>query len=74
MDELAAAVAKCLKDTGCLVVRDSRVDADDNETFLNLMERYFEQPTELKMADARPEYHYQVPGSRYPGPGTPATL
>lgn len=42
------------------MVRDSRVNSADNETFLNLMERYFEQPEEVKLADARPQFHYQV--------------
>ncbi len=28
--------------------------------FLDMLENYFEQPDELKLRDARPEYHYQV--------------
>ncbi len=32
----------------------------DNEQFLDLLERYFEQPTEVKMVDTRPDFHYQV--------------
>lgn len=60
MQVLAEKMARCLRDTGCLVVRDTRVKSEDNETFLNLMEKYFEQPDDVKMADARPECHYQV--------------
>ena len=56
----AASMARCLSETGCLVIRDPRVGVSDNETFLNLMERYFEQPTEVKMRDARPALHYQA--------------
>ncbi|KAI7836680.1 hypothetical protein COHA_009456 [Chlorella ohadii] len=39
---------------------DPRVDTRDNEGFLDLMERYFAQPLEEKMADVRPELAYQV--------------
>ena len=60
-EAMATAMADCLSQTGCLIVRDPRVGQSDNETFLNLMESYFEQPDEVKMHDARPELHYQVP-------------
>ena len=53
-------MARCLAETGCLIVRDPRVGKSDNETFLNLMERYFEQPDKVKLQDARPALHYQV--------------
>lgn len=59
-DETAVAIARCLSETGCLVIRDFRVNTADNEAFLNMMERYFEQPTEVKLLDARPSCHYQV--------------
>lgn len=36
------------------------MDAADNEHFLTLVEDYFAQPTEAKMADVRPELAYQV--------------
>ena len=54
-------MAKCLSETGCLIIRDPRVGKCDNETFLDLMESYFEQADEVKMQDARPALHYQVP-------------
>lgn len=31
-----------------------------NDEFLNMVEAYFSQPTEVKLADARPQYSYQV--------------
>eukprot|EP00871_Galdieria_phlegrea_P005466 jgi/Galph1/5920/GphlegSOOS_G4608.1 len=44
---------------GAILVRDPRL-AEDVDRFLDLLERYFEQPTELKIRDCRPEVHYQV--------------
>lgn len=49
-----------IRDTGCLIVRDSSVDMLMNETFLDMMERYFSQTTEEKLEDARPNLCYQV--------------
>lgn len=43
---------------GCLVVRDPRVNEDHNNTFLDMMERYFEISDGKR--DARPEHHFQV--------------
>ncbi|GJQ15470.1 hypothetical protein GpartN1_g7261.t1 [Galdieria partita] len=45
---------------GAVVIRDGRLDERENEKYLDLMERYFEQPRELKMNDSRVELHYQV--------------
>ncbi|GFR49190.1 hypothetical protein Agub_g11214, partial [Astrephomene gubernaculifera] len=59
-DELCAAIAQCLHATGCLVVRDPRVPAEQNDVFLDLLERYFGQPVDRKMADCRPNLDYQV--------------
>ncbi len=53
-------VASCLQQTGCLIVRDPRVSSEQSDCFLDMMERYFSQPTELKMPDVHPELHYQV--------------
>lgn len=55
-----AAIASSLRDNGCVVVRDERVDATDSAQFLDMMERYFAQPREIKMRDARPHLFYQV--------------
>lgn len=60
VDQLCQSVADCLRDTGCLVIRDPRVLAEDNMAFLNMMERYFAQSTAAKMKDSRPDLHFQV--------------
>ena len=60
--ELCAALAACLHETSALVVRDPRVDSRLNDSFLDLMERYFAQPLETKMADVREDLSYQVGG------------
>ena len=46
--------------TGCVVVRDPRTSEADSKRFLDMMERYFSQGVAAKMADVRPELHYQV--------------
>lgn len=53
-------IAMQLKNTGALVVRDPRVDSTKNDRFLNIMERYFARPRDVKLKDARPELAYQV--------------
>lgn len=53
-------VADCLHEYGVVIIKDTRVTEEDNSIFLDMMERYFEQETEKKMSDARPQYHYQV--------------
>lgn len=60
VEQLCQAVANCLHDTGCLVIRDPRVKAEDNMAFLDMMERYFAQSIATKMKDTRPELHFQV--------------
>lgn len=58
--ELAQGILNSFRDTGCVVVRDPRVDASQNDVFLDMMERYFEQSDEQKWKDARPDLHHQV--------------
>lgn len=60
VEQLCQSVADCLRDTGCLVIRDPRVLAEDNMAFLDMMERYFAQSTAAKMQDSRPDLHFQV--------------
>lgn len=60
VQRLCEAVATCLKDAGALVIRDPRVDSSENDHFIDLMERYFGQSTEAKMADVRSHLAYQV--------------
>lgn len=62
-DELrlnCAKVAACLRETGALVIRDPRCSTEDNDRFLDMMERYFGQTADLKRKQERPELHYQV--------------
>jgi hypothetical protein len=63
--------AAALPATGCLVVRDPRTSEADSRRFLDMMERYFCQDADAKMADARPELHYQA---RSPSPAWPPEL
>jgi isopenicillin N synthase-like dioxygenase len=53
-----AKVAFCLHNYGIVILKDPRVFEQDNETFINLMEQYFEGSDGIR--DARPEVHYQV--------------
>lgn len=53
-------IAFSLREFGAVLVRDPRVDAGDSARFLDMMERYFAQPREEKLKDARPELFYQV--------------
>eukprot|EP01027_Heterolobosea_sp_BB2_P025651 GEZU01039363.1.p1 GENE.GEZU01039363.1~~GEZU01039363.1.p1 ORF type:complete len:363 (-),score=148.07 GEZU01039363.1:757-1845(-) len=53
-------VAQCLHETGVLILRDPRVSTEQNNKFLDMMERYYNQPFEVKKKDARPQFHYQI--------------
>lgn len=61
-----AALADCktlaeqLYQTSALIVRDPRVTEKDNDSFLDQMEKYFEQSHEQKMKDVHPELSYQL--------------
>lgn len=57
---LCAAVSGSLRDTGALLVKDPRCTAEDNDRFLDMMERYFERSEEFKLRQARPNLHFQV--------------
>lgn len=54
------AAAESLKKFGAVLIHDPRVVAADAETFLSMMERYFSQQRDKKLADARPHLFYQV--------------
>ena len=60
VQDACRAVADCLRDAGALIVRDPRVNAGDNARFLDMMEGYFSQPHEVKLADVHPELCYQA--------------
>jgi len=53
-------IAGLLQQFGMLIVKDERVDPSLNSTFLDMMEQYYEQPTDVRNEDARPDVHYQV--------------
>ncbi|KAH6635786.1 hypothetical protein F5144DRAFT_156438 [Chaetomium tenue] len=52
--------AEALITYGALVLHDSRVADQDNETFLDLLEDYFAQPEADLRKDERPELAYQI--------------
>ena len=60
LTQLCERMAECLRETSALVIRDPRCLQKHNDEFLDMMEKYFEQPTEVKMKHSRPELHYQV--------------
>jgi isopenicillin N synthase-like dioxygenase len=57
-------IAGLLRQFGMLIVKDERVDPSLNTTFLDMMEQYYEQPTEVRDQDSRPEVHYQESDSQ----------
>lgn len=60
LQKLCSEVSRTLKETGALLIRDPRCSAEDNDRFLDMMEKYFEQPPEFKRLQERPHLHYQV--------------
>ncbi len=56
-------VADSLHRYGLAVLKDPRATEADNDAFLDMMERYFEQPDSAKSVDVRKELHYQVRAS-----------
>ncbi|GLT60711.1 hypothetical protein SLA2020_334670 [Shorea laevis] len=58
--KLCGEVSRVLKETGALLVKDPRCSAEDNDRFLDMMEKYFESPPEFKRLQERPNLHYQV--------------
>jgi isopenicillin N synthase-like dioxygenase len=53
-------LADLMHNMGALAIRDPRVTFDDSNSFLDILESYFERPQELLLKDARPEIHYQI--------------
>ncbi|KAH8835503.1 Clavaminate synthase-like protein [Flagelloscypha sp. PMI_526] len=51
--------AQSLISFGALIVKDSRVNSEDNSQFLSLLEDYFAQPEEELKKDSRPEIGWQ---------------
>ncbi|KAI7743135.1 hypothetical protein M8C21_010033 [Ambrosia artemisiifolia] len=57
---ICSEVSRTLKETGALLVKDPRCPAQDNDRFIDMMERYFEKPDDFKRLQERPNLHYQV--------------
>ncbi|KAJ4711664.1 2-oxoglutarate (2OG) and Fe(II)-dependent oxygenase superfamily protein [Melia azedarach] len=60
LGELCREVSRILRETGALLVKDPRCTVEDNDRFLDMMEKYFERPSEFKRLQERPNLHYQV--------------
>ena len=45
---------------GILIVKDPRVSYEDNDSFMDMLEKYYEQDEKIKLKDSRPEYSYQA--------------
>ena len=58
-------VAECFHRYGIIIIRDPRVNMDDNDEYINLMEEYFANVgdrfyTNEIIDEIKPEFHYQV--------------
>ncbi|GFQ00740.1 probable 6-phosphogluconolactonase 4 chloroplastic [Phtheirospermum japonicum] len=61
LKSLCDEVSRTLRETGALLVKDPRGTAQDNDRFLDMMERYFEMPDDFKLHKERPQLHYHAP-------------
>jgi len=59
-----AEVARSLRETGIVLLRDPRVSEAAASVFVGQMEMYFAQDDAVKLADERPGLHYQVGTTR----------
>ncbi|XP_057978714.1 uncharacterized protein LOC131165069 [Malania oleifera] len=57
---LCEEVSRSLRETGALLVKDPRCSAEDNDRFIDMMEKYFQRPDDFKRLQERPHLHYQV--------------
>ncbi|PIN12696.1 Iron/ascorbate family oxidoreductase [Handroanthus impetiginosus] len=60
LKSLCSEVSRTLRETGALLVKDPRCTAEDNDRFLDMMEKYFEMPDDFKRQQERSQLHYQV--------------
>jgi len=63
--ELCSSVAESLHKYGILIIKDPRAQEQDNNDYIDLMEKYFDSRGKQlysgeKLGDAKPEHHYQV--------------
>ncbi|XP_060208739.1 uncharacterized protein LOC132636075 isoform X2 [Lycium barbarum] len=59
IESVCLEVSRTLRETGALLVKDPRCTAEDNDRFIDMMEKYFQQPEEFKRLQERPHLHYQ---------------
>ena len=59
-EETPINIVKCLHETSCLVIRTNQITQEEQHNFKNLMCKYYEQTTEEKLKDCRPETGYQL--------------
>lgn len=57
---LCGEVSRMLRETGALLVKDPRCSVQDNDRFIDMMERYFSSPHHFKLLHERPHLHFQV--------------
>ncbi|XP_028126288.1 uncharacterized protein LOC114323031 [Camellia sinensis] len=60
LQKLCEEVSRTLAQTGALLVKDPRCSAQDNDRFIDMMEKYFQRPPQFKRLQERPHLHYQV--------------
>lgn len=65
VQSLCKQVAESFHKYGILIIKDPRAVEEDNNEYIDLMEKYFESRGNIlysgeQLDDAKPEYHYQV--------------
>lgn len=58
--KISSDILKQCHQYGILIVKDPRVSERDNDIFLDMLEKYYQQDDDIKLKDARPEYSYQA--------------
>lgn len=62
---ICSEVSRNLTETGALLIKDPRCSVEDNDRFIDMMERYFQSPHDFKRRQERPHLHYQVSNSNW---------
>jgi DNA-binding transcriptional regulator YbjK len=60
LQTLCSDVSRNLSETGALLIKDPRCTVEDNDRFIDMMEKYFSTPYDFKILQERPQLHYQV--------------
>ncbi|KAI9197910.1 hypothetical protein LWI28_006528 [Acer negundo] len=58
LNELCQEVSRILREMGALLVKDLRCTVEDNDRFIDMKEKYFENPPEFKGLQERLNFHY----------------